>query len=527
MFVIAWVVLLWRCSEEPGRTLVLDDEHSLTLNGQTSVGQTIANPFSMDMDRGRSVTLLLGNPSEESVAVRFSGSAVAETKLDPGSWTEIETVASGRVMSLRWQGPDLFLARPYIKPGGEDSGMNVLLISIDTLRYDHFTSEHMPATRALFEKGVIFENIYTPTPWTLPAHASLFTALYPVRHGVRRPGHKLSDKLTTLGEVFQSKGYRTIALTEGNYVSPTFGLHHGFHVFHEDPPAMMNSNPSVSRLADNLARLRLATAPARNAPRFVFFHTYEVHCPYLPRDGLTDPGQLGATRWLLDNDGKELTSEIYEHLRALYRGEVRYTDRLLAPLLEELVARGDWIVALVSDHGEEFGEHGGLLHADMLYEEATRVPFALIGHGGSGLNRTAGSLVDAPATLLGCLGWEAPATWQGRDLRGVDDPARLVFSESFFFGIHRPAQDPRTIAVWQAWDKLIQTRNHGKIGAELFDLREDRGERSNLVEDRAARRDAMFLMMETYLANQGVSADEIDQLTPEQIEVMRSLGYIK
>ena len=100
----------------------------------------------------------------------------------------------------------------------------------------------MPNLYGLFKSGHVFERIYTPAPWTLPAHASLFTSLYPSIHGVRLPTEKLSNAMKTLAEVLQNNGYYTIGLTEGNYVSALFGFQQGFHHFSENPPAILGSD---------------------------------------------------------------------------------------------------------------------------------------------------------------------------------------------------------------------------------------------------------------------------------------------
>lgn len=442
-FLIAAMALLLglsHCGRDPGRTLHFDGATTLKLNNQACRGKMISSPYELEAPAGVEMVLDLANPGATTVDLQLGD--VGRFTIESADWAHFSFTARKSPITLSWEGPDLFLGEPYLKPQEQKPLPNVLLLSIDTLRHDYFTPEHMPLTHALFEKGMIFQNIRTPAPWTLPAHASLFTSLYPASHGVRMPNEKLSASLPTLPGVFQDQGYYTLAFTEGNYVSATFGLNHGFHRFIEDPPAMMALDPTVvSRLAANLDRFR-TELDSPHSPLFVFFHTYEVHCPYLPRNNMTDPSGKGGTDWLLNNDGKELDQETLEHLRQLYQAEVAYTDSLLGPFLAELLERGNWVVALVSDHGDEFGEHGGLLHADNLYEEAVRVPFALAGWGVEpGHQEVSGSLVDAPSTILGLLNFPAPDSWQGRDLQR-DHSSRMVFSESFFFGVHLPSKIP-------------------------------------------------------------------------------------
>ncbi len=527
MVLLGVLCFLPRCNHEPAVALQMENKTTFRLNGQACEGKEIQGPsYVLETPGGRELILDIGSPGTEPVDLEIAGFGVFALK--PADWTVLSLRPKGKSIQLSWQGGPLYLGQPYVKARKKSDQPNVLLLSIDTLRYDHFTKEHMPLTRALFERGEIFDGVYTPAPWTLPAHASLLTSLYPVTHGVRKPGQKLSPELKTLPGFFQDMGYQTLAFTEGNYVSSTFGLNLGFHRFVEDPPSMMDSDPDrVSRLAANLERARDAVKEDSNGPMFIFFHTYEVHCPYLPRNNAEDPDGLGSTQWLLDNDGKELDESTLNHLRNLYAQEVAYTDLLLAPFLEDLLERGNWVIALVSDHGDEFGEHGGLLHADTLYEEAVKVPFAMVGRGlGTASHKAPGSLVDAPATILTVLGLTPPDTWQGHDLRS-SDPRTPVFSESFFFGPQIKAKDPRIAAVWRENHKLIQTRNFDEITAELFALEGDPEERRNLVETDIEKRDQLFLRMEIYLKGKGATAGEIGELTPEELETMRSLGYIK
>jgi arylsulfatase A-like enzyme len=431
---------------------------------------------------------------------------------------------------LRWQSGSLLLADSYVLPPQPDTRPNVLLISLDTLRADHFSATHMPRIYALFEQGLIWDRAYTPTTWTLPAHASLLSGLYPTGHGVRQPDQRLPETVTTLAEQLREAGYFTAAFTEGNYVSASFGLDQGFLHYEEHAPGILETDPAaISKLAENVAALRAGLDQWQDLPVFAFFHSYEVHCPYVPRDELEDEAGIGLTQWLLDHDGEALDAQELELLRALYAGEVAYTDQLLAPLLEELVARGDWLIVLVSDHGEEFGEHGGLLHADTVYEETARIPLAMVGAGLTehGRSDAVVSLVDVPATILTRLGVAPPQSWQGRDMDAPPAANRPVFAESTFFGVHLEVDDPGVWGIWQEAHKLITWQNLGREGVELYDLTADPNETHNLQQEAVGRRNALYRMLATYREEQGLKAVPVENLTPEQIETMRSLGYIK
>ncbi|MDJ0836524.1 MAG: sulfatase [Acidobacteriota bacterium] len=524
------ILLLAACGKpESGRHFSLTSPKPVKLGLNTVASEAVTSPHRYEgLTSGRTISLQIGNTSARPITLTLEGAETPSLDLPPGRWTHLETRLTAADLNLSWPSGELRVGRLF-QQGSGDKRPNVMLVSIDTLRADHFNAERMPQTFGLMSRGLIFDHAYTPTPWTLPAHVSMLTGQYPAGHGVRLPNQQIPAQLTTLGEAFQSAGYDTLAVTEGNYVSGTFGFYRGFSRFLENAPSMLDRDPtSISKLEANLEILREQLDPLPRTPKFVFFHTYEVHCPYLPRGGLTDDQGLGHTQWLLDNDGKFSDQETYDRLAALYAGEVAWLDRKLAPLLEELLATGNWIIALTSDHGEEFGEHGGLLHADTLYEETTRIPLAMAGPGiAPGRDDRSASLVDLPDTLAALTGLTPPETWRGRNLM---DPARkdkALFAESFFFGPQIPVEDPRILSVWLSRDKLIQTRNFNNIRAELYDLAADPGETTNLQSEQQEKRDALFLFLERYLSGKTLDPGVIEGLSPEQIETMRSLGYIE
>ena len=526
----AGLLLLSHCGQQPGQSLLVEGGQPLRLGTVTVPGVEVQSPYVLQVEPGRPFILNLAHGGQTPIQVAISGAEQESATLVPGEWNEIKGRTKASQLRLTWAQGSLWMSHLYQGPAKKTKKPNLLLISIDTLRADHFNADTMPETFRLFQQGVVFGDIHTPTPWTLPAHASLLSGQYPARHGIRQPNEKLPEEAVTLAEVFRDSGYYTWALTEGNYVSAVFGLDQGFHRYMENPPAILGENPeSVSKLAANVVTLEEELKRHRDTPRFVFFHTYEVHCPYFPRGGLDDEKGLGQTQWLLDHDGEELDPESVQKLKALYAEEVRYTDHLLAPLLEKLIETGEWMVVLTSDHGEEFGEHGGLLHADTLYEETTKIPLALVGAGipKRGLVNRSGSLVDVATTLADLFSITPPPQWQGRSLMEPLEAEYPVFSESFFLGHHRPAQDPRLLAVWMKGDKLIQNQNFGKVTAELYELKADPLEQHNLQGDQVEKRDALFQFIQAYGRGKSLPTEQIEGLTEAQLETMRSLGYIQ
>lgn len=477
----------------------------------------------LPVEPGQSYLLVLGNRTHKVQLTQIDGAQPDAIQLQPG-WQRVvvQAVSSELRMPLT---DDIALGSVVAYASFETP--NIALISIDTLRADHFSSAKMPLTYRLFkDRGAIWTAAYTTAPWTLPAHASLLSGLYPAAHGVRTPQDALSTQVYTLAQALSDVGYFTLSVNEGNYLSATFRLNRGFDWYAEHPPQLMSDDPQLaSVMAANLKRLSRHIDDLPQVPIFAFFHTYEVHCPYFARGDLTDLEGHGQTQWLLDHDGEALSQETYDHLKALYSGEVAYVDRILAPWIEERLDQG-WLVVLVSDHGDEFGEHGGLLHADTLYEEAMRVPLAMAGPGvAAGIYPQRASILDVAPSLLTLIGQAPSATWQGRPLPAESETT--LFGESYFWGPHKPTDGARLVGVWLGSQKLIQARNRNVFEVQLFDLQLDPLERADLSSSQGARCDQLFRWVQLYLDQQRMDAEQIGALSEEQLELMRSLGYVE
>ena len=180
-------------------------------------------------------------------------------------------------------------------PGGPP---NLILISIDTLRADRLNAYGYdlrtvsPHIDALAADGILFENAITTSPWTTPAHVSLLTSLQPTSHGVVTPfaelreGLKgggrfirLPDSRTTLAEVLRESGFATAAFTGGVTLDPRIGFDQGFERY----------DTSMKKLGPASVGTLLEWIEGHGSqPFFLFWHTFEVHAPYLDTTFLGD-----------------------------------------------------------------------------------------------------------------------------------------------------------------------------------------------------------------------------------------------
>ena len=420
------------------------------------------------------------------------------------------------------------------------SPRNLILISIDTLRpdmlgtygYGRDTSPHLDA---LARRGVVFEAAYATAPWTLPSHASLLTGRYPSRLGMVWLDRKLPARVGTLATLLSEAGFRTAAFVNSVFLGSRHGLDRGFQDFRLVPEEFGRRAPSLVELG--AARwIQSSSGP----PFFLFLHYYDVHSDYasLPEyeERFVRPyrGNVnGSTEQLkqIKREGTELSEPDLAHLEDLYVAGIQQLDDGLGRLMTVLEAADlleDTLLAVTSDHGEEFGERGGVEHGGSQHEELVRVPLLLAGPGIPSGRRveTPVSLVDLLPTLLSRLGVAAPGGLDGHDLspllRGAEVPAelrdRLIFSEAD----GRIGEDePVTTAVRRGRYKLIEDRSADSL--RLYDLDADPGEHRDVGD----LHPDVFAELTRALGVFAASHEEAERvdLGPDEKEHLRKLGY--
>jgi arylsulfatase A-like enzyme len=316
------------------------------------------------------------------------------------------------------------------RPPGVEPGRRVLLVTVDTLRADHVGvyggPVPTPAIDAIAYAGVTVADAFTPTPSTLPAHASLLTGLHPWRHGVLDNAVPLPAGVPTVAERAQAAGLATAAFVSSYILHERFGLARGFAEYRFEPG---EAYVWRGRRHDAFWTLGAITTGAALAwlrerahePFFLWVHYFDPHHPYEPPPGYERPRSEPAPV-----TGKQLPDEL-ETFDALatalrgYRGEVAYADAQVGRLVDGLRALGildATAVVLTADHGEGLGDHGELQHGRTLFEELVRVPLVIRAPG-----LPAGARVDGPVqledlapTLLELLGLEVPGGLDGRSL---------------------------------------------------------------------------------------------------------------
>ncbi|MGA7614612.1 MAG: sulfatase-like hydrolase/transferase [Thermoanaerobaculia bacterium] len=392
--------------------------------------------------------------------------------------------------------------------------LNVLLITIDTVRADHVgawggSTAQTPAIDALARSGTRFADAMTAVPLTLPSHATILSGEIPPDHGVRNNGYgSFPGDRPTLATRFTAAGYRTAAFVGAFVLDHRFGLARGFATYDDaiDRRPDLISNFEAERPANVVVDHALAWLSRSDArPFFAWVHMYDAHAPYTPPE--------------------PFRTEYRDHP---YDGEISFVDSQIARLVERLDRSGvrrNTLIVVLADHGEALGEHGELTHGLLLYEPTIRVPllFNAPGHVPSALVlQTPVSLADVAPTIVSLAGI-GPLVGQldGRDL----SPAILARTEPPSHTLYAETEYPTVFG----WSDLATIRQGGSkyIEAptpELYDLSSDPHESVNLRTER--RREANSLKIELASLRKSRALSPPPAMDAESAAKLASLGYV-
>lgn len=338
------------------------------------------------------------------------------------------------------------------------SGPNVIVIFLDTVRYDAlFDAEgrvhaDLPTLSRLRAESLVFSRAYATSPWTLPSHLSAVTGLPPHELGVSFDAQRYERQPETLAERFRRRGYRTAAVISNSFLNTGSGFERGFDTFQQAKagldlcrigPALIADrhwpwfaasvcNWTAGEVTDRARRLMRDD----RGPFFLALNYMDAHDPYYVERGCG--GTLG------------------------YAGAIRCLDRNLAPIVDWRSSVRPTVLAVVGDHGEQFGEHGLQRHGNSLYVQLLHVPFML-----RPVADARGRTVPSPISIAAL-----PTL--------LDDANRTEWAEPILSVLHPPAAD-LTPSEWSAldgtWHLIVRER-----GADaLYHLPTDQAEERNLI----------------------------------------------
>lgn len=435
---------------------------------------------------------------------------------------------------------------------------NVVLVVFDTTRADHFSAygyqgAQTPHFDALAREGVLFENAYATSSWTVPSHASLFTGLYPMAHGANQVTQYLGDEHETLAELLSDAGYETVAFSNNAWVGDKANLTQGFERVAEawrmpGPGQAARTNKAIELWLDSRGKER---------PFFLFVNYIEPHWPYeappADQERFVAPdvsaaqrkaANFGVIRWYLDRDS--IDEDLLPLRERLYDAEVATVDQALGNLMRLLGERDlddSTLFVALADHGENLGDKGHQGHSFVLYDSTLHVPLAIRAPGGAhaGMRRSEPvQVTDVFATVAAAAGTRAPGVGQNLLAEALpqDRPVlgEYYFPKQFIAYFPEEARNGPVLAPYLRLIRSLRVGSHKLIWGsdgkhELYNVVEDPAETRDLLEVEpelavtlAARLEALVKEHERAAGGSSAPTGEVD---PEVEQSLRELGYVR
>ncbi len=468
----------------------------------------------------------------------------------------------------------------------------IILISIDTLRADHmslygYDRLTSPNLDLFASEGTVFADASSVAPWTLPAHASMLTGLYPLSHGLIEPARKLPEEIPTLAGLLAEGGWHTAAVVNSAWLlKKNHEITRDFDEFFFIEESFEQVLPTKF-VADKAIRW---IKEAKNSKLFIFMHYYDVHSDYTSMPQYENlfvsdyEGQVDGTTWQLNlasmpdshieschedfDEGRcgfgggedlhvvdssvnkiSLNEADIQHMKELYDAGIRQLDAEIGRFLRFLEEGGrleNSMVVITSDHGEEFSDHGRFYHFLTTYQEVLRVPVIIRGSGiadGRVISAPV-STVDLAPTILGWAGIRPPAEMEGSDLgtllasKNNPEAAKTLkaqLADRFQYGEASggiqwekvaPGEFPIFHSVRRGPYKLIH--QSGAERTRLYDLNSDPGETIDISSQEISIAKTLQAELQERLTKFGEVRQLENQIEidPEEADRLRALGYI-
>jgi len=503
------------------------------------------------------------NTDEEILSKKIDLSSYSGKKVKLSFITEDVTSNSnkGDVLSSIpiWVNPIVY------QPSGEND-INIILISLDTLRPDHlscygYDRNTSPVIDQLAQEGALFLNTYSTTSWTLPSHVSMLTSLNCTRHQVYHPLEKMRVDIKTLADFLRVNDYFCAAFTGGGYLSADYGFSKGFDYYQQ--LKIFGEKALRYDEAEFLAEHASAWLHRnRDKKFFLFLHTYQPHDPYANLSTLGKTYLADEYKWdkihlgpLLASIGRFETSfskQEKDNIVALYDGEIRHTDTFFVkPIMDHLRKLNIYdktMIILTSDHGEAFYDHEAWLHGQSIYEEGIKIPliikFPYFDYKGKKIKKIA-RITDIMPTILDFLKINSSSDrLDGKSLlpliEGKEKDERTFFCD---FASREFNVGPTLIATNRGNFKLILNKkitspyikktveSFKGMMIELYDLEKDPKETKNLAQNIKYKDLCAQLLKRIEIEYKKIEKFKTEKekvtLDSDLKERLRALGYIK
>ncbi len=379
---------------------------------------------------------------------------------------------------------------------------NVILLTIDALRKDVLGCYGdkiglTPFIDSLQNRCVKFTNMQSTGPYTQASFPGILTSSYYLEY---RREKKLSPKRTLISEVLQETGIVTAAFHSNPYLCNFFGWNRGWDVFYDSMEADVTPEvPYVKGDGINKEVSEWLSSHVKGGeykPFFLWLHYMDVHEPYVPERKYVDivDVSINLTREEMFSLFKNIllkrdisNKETVTLLKKLYDAHVREVDDYIKEffgILDRFNLLGDSLVIIASDHGDEFGEHGGLSHDGKMYSELIDIPLLIYDY-----DRTKGEVchalvsnIDIPPTVAYLFGLEPAKDFKGRSLLPLKSyPEKGCFGEAISKIGHKEEETDKPIYFYREDEFKIIYREDNNIW-EMYDLKEDPKELNNIID---------------------------------------------
>lgn len=336
---------------------------------------------------------------------------------------------------------------------------NVLLIVLDTLRADHlgaygYSRNTSPNLDKFARENTLFKYAVTAAPWTPPSISAILSGLYPSSHQMMPPNnrdkardgsYRLKGNVNLISEILKGWGYKTGYVSPNPWITEEFGFNQGFDDFkylYRERAELISKG--ALELLDQWQKPVLEHENDKQKPFFLVVHYLDPHDPYDPP---------GAYKQMFSGQPEGVDFVYPEKtLRSLnlYDGEISYLDSELGKLFAALKSRGiydELNIIIVSDHGEQFKEHGDQRHGYKVHNEEAHVVLMLKSGRKEDRHRVVNktvSTIDIYPTIVDLVGLESPSHYQGVSLlkdnqiaarAGVLTEIRRVYDQKSFTNI--------------------------------------------------------------------------------------------
>jgi arylsulfatase A-like enzyme len=459
---------------------------------------------------------------------------------------------------------------------------NILFIVMDTVRADHLSCygyhrHTTPNIDTISHEGALFLKAFSPAPWTLPSHASMFTGLYPSQHGAGWEYKHLDMQFSTLAEYLVENGYRTAGFSENPFVSESYGLAQGFQSFYRmygssNKPIGLpltreayklifyqQKTREYARDTVNYCKTWILKHNSDEKPFFVFINFMAAHLPNYPRSEnasrdykpeiLTriEPINQIPERFYLPQ--YKLSRHELDALIDLYDGDLMYLDHEICRLLEFLRQNNildNTILVITSDHGENFGDHGLIEHQFCLYNSLLHVPLIVrfpqkVQKGL--VVREKVSTIFLFKTISDWIGIEGPNSLYPIESRSLFDNShdapiyaeydnavemlRNVIGEEAPPDFDFRPYDKSIKCIYDGDYKLVLSTNGNN---EIYRISNDFNENKNLINSKEEKHQELLDALMKW--HTGLSKPPHKEMTPTTVDsetkdALRSLGYVK